>query len=72
MSLDSINEVLKYSIIPILGAFALDRAAGIMVEELPRNTVLKKLMKEVELNSVITFEYGSVQNREESLQPGTK
>ena len=60
LTLEKHVEVLKYSLIPILGSLALSKAAGIMVIKIPANTKNRKLINEMEENSVITFEYGSI------------
>ena len=54
-------EVLKYSLIPIMGSLALSNAAKILAVELPTNTARKRLFREMETNSKIIFEYGQDQ-----------
>ena len=58
LALEKQVEVLKYSLLPVMGSLSLSRAAGIMVLKLPTNTANKKRINEMEQNSVITFEYG--------------
>ena len=58
-------ELLKYSLIPILGSLALSKAAGILVLKMPVSAANKKLISEMEETSVITFEYGYVRNTKE-------
>ena len=65
-------EMLKYSLLPIMASFGLGNAVGIILEELPNSGRMKFLLKEMEQYSVITFEYGSGQNPEESTKPGTE
>ena len=57
LSLEKLVEVLKYSLIPILGSLALSKAAGIMIINMPINSRNKKLLREMEEESRITFEY---------------
>ena len=51
-------EVLQYSLLPIMGSLALSSAARTLIIDLPMNSARKKLLKAMELKSVITFEYG--------------
>ena len=55
-------ELLQYSLLPICGSFCLTKAAGIMLLEIPTNTAHKKLLDEMEQNSLTTFEYGYDRN----------
>lgn len=59
-------EVLKYSLVPIFGSLCLSKAAGIMLLDLPTNDAHKKLLNEMEQESVTTFEYGYVRNARDS------
>ena len=51
-------EAFSYSIIPVMGSLALGRAAGILVIDLPISGARKGVIKRIEENNVITFEYG--------------
>ncbi|MBQ3372182.1 MAG: hypothetical protein IJG40_03485 [Oscillospiraceae bacterium] len=62
LSLQERFEVLQYSLIPIIAALALGRAAGILAIELPTYGVKKRLINEMSKNSLITFEYGHDKN----------
>ena len=66
LALEKQVEVLKYSLLPVMGSLSLSRAAGIMVLKLPTNTANKRRINEMEQNSVITFEYGYEQNTEDN------
>ena len=55
-------EVLQYSLIPIIAALALGRAAGILAIDLPTYGVKKRLINEMSKNSLITFEYSHGKN----------
>ena len=66
LALEKHVEVLKYSLIPILGSLSLSKAAGIMVLKMPINSKNKRLINEMEDSSVITFEYGPAQAAEDS------
>ena len=59
LALEKQFEVLKYTLIPVMSSLALSKAAGILILELPTNAKYKKLLKEMEESSVITFEYGT-------------
>ncbi len=50
-------EVLQYSLLPIMGSLALSSAAKTLIMELPMNLAKKRMLKELESESVITFEY---------------
>lgn len=56
LGLQSKFEVLKYSLIPVMSSLALSKAASILILELPTNARYKKLLKDMEEGSVITFE----------------
>jgi hypothetical protein len=58
MALQQRFELLKYSLIPILGSLALSKAAGILVLKMPVSAANKRLIHEMEENSVIKFEVG--------------
>lgn len=70
LALEKRVEVLKYSLIPILGSLALSKAAGIMVIKMPVNSKNKRLINEMEKTSEITFEYGPAPAGEE-MESGT-
>ncbi len=55
-------ESVQYSLIPIIGALALGRAAGILAIDVPTNIVKKRLISEMRKNILITFEYGPGEN----------
>ena len=48
-------EVLKYTIIPVLGSVALGRATGICITELPINRAKRQMIDQIEQNSTIEF-----------------
>ena len=50
-------EVLKYSLLPIMGSLALSKAASVLVVDVPTIRVERWFFTEIEKNSVITFEY---------------
>ncbi len=58
MSLTKQYNVISYTIIPVLGSVALGRAAGICVTEMPIKHASLQLVREMENNSKIFFEYG--------------
>ena len=58
-------EVLKYSLLPILGSLALSKAAGILLLDMPTVRAQRWMLGEMEKQSVITFEYV----HEENLSP---
>lgn len=55
-------EVLKYSLLPIMGSLALGSAASTLIVDLPTIKVERWFFKEIEENSVITFEYVHEEN----------
>lgn len=59
-------EVLKYSLLPILGSLALSKAAGILIIDMPTVRSQRWMLDEMERNNVITFEYID----EETVSPG--
>jgi hypothetical protein len=50
-------ELAKYSLVPIMASLGLSRAAGILVIDLPILSAKLKLLKKVESESMVTFEY---------------
>ena len=50
-------EVMRYSLLPIMGSLALGTAARILIMEMPAIRIERWFFKEVAENSVITFEY---------------
>lgn len=50
-------DVLKYSLLPIMGSLALGRAASILIIDVPTIRVERWFFKEIEKNSLIEFEY---------------
>ena len=58
LTLEQHFEVLKHSIIPVLSALALSKAAEYMINKLPINNAKKRLLNEMEENSVVIFECG--------------
>ena len=50
-------EVLKYSLLPILGSLALSKATGILIIDIPTIKAQRRMINEMEKKSVITFEY---------------
>ncbi len=57
LNLQKQYEVLQYSLLPIMGSLALSSATKTLILELPINMAKKKLLRELESESVITFEY---------------
>ena len=51
----------------IMASFALVKAAGILVTDLPIIDAYKKMINAMEKTSVITFEYGHDKNDERKL-----
>ena len=51
------NDLLKYSILPLIGSFALGRAVRIMIMELPMIHAQKWLLNEMGKTSIVNFEY---------------
>ena len=62
LTLEKQVEVLKYSLLPILASLSLSSAASIMVFQLPGNAKNKKMLNEMEENSMVRFAYGYGQN----------
>ena len=58
IELEAQIDVVKYSLMPIMGSLALSSAAGILVETIPTIRATKWLLRETERNNLITFEYG--------------
>ena len=52
-------EVLKYSLLPVMGSLALSRATAILVIDIPTIRTQKLMLNAIEKNSRITFEYQS-------------
>ncbi len=50
-------DVLKYSLLPIMGSLALSRAASILVLDMPAIRAQRWMLNEMEKRKVITFEY---------------
>ena len=57
LALEQRFNLLKYSIIPILGSLALSKAAGIMAFDMPTSRAQRWILDELEKNNVITFQY---------------
>ncbi len=57
LSLVKQNAVLQYSLLPIIGSLSLSKAAGILVIDIPTIRAKKWIIKEMESNNLITFEY---------------
>ena len=51
------NDLLKYSILPLIGSFALGRAVRIMIMELPMIRAQRWLLDEMGKTSIVNFEY---------------
>lgn len=58
LALQTQFEVLKYSLLPILGSLALSKAAGILLLDMPTVRAQRWLIDEMERKCEITFEYG--------------
>ena len=67
MSLNLQNhfEVLKYSLLPILGSLSLSRATGILVIDIPTIRAKKWILHGMEKNNMITFEYDGLTHENE-------
>jgi hypothetical protein len=72
LALEKHFTLMKYSLIPILASFALGKAAGILIKELPENGITKAVINTMEHNSMITFEYGGGQSPEDGRKPDTE
>lgn len=57
LSLEKMIDVLKYSLMPIMGSLALSRAVHILIMELPTIHARKWIINGLEKNSVIIFKY---------------
>ena len=55
-------DVLKYSLMPIMGSLALGKAASILAVDVPTIRVQRWFFNEIEEKSVITFEYANEEN----------
>ena len=55
-------DVLKYSLLPIMGSLALGKAASILAVDVPTIRVQRWFFNEIEEKSVITFEYANEEN----------
>lgn len=55
-------EVLKYSLLPVLGSLALSKATGILIIDMPTIRAQRKMISDLEKKSVITFEYVHEEN----------
>ena len=52
-------EVLKYSLLPIMGSLALSKATGILLIDMPTIRAQRWMLNELEKKNMITFEYDS-------------
>ena len=50
-------DLLKYTLLPIMGSLALSKATGILVIDMPVVRAKRWLINELEKNSSVTFEY---------------
>ena len=50
-------EVLKYSLLPIMGSLALSKATGTLIIDMPTVRAQRMMISEMEKHNVITFEY---------------
>lgn len=57
LALEERVEVLKYSLLPIMGSLSLGNAARIMIIEMPTIRAKRWMIGEMEKDSVITFDY---------------
>ena len=57
LTLSEYNDVLKYSLLPIIGSISLSKAAGILCFEMPAMTAQKLRFNKMEKYNVITFVY---------------
>ena len=69
LALEKHFTLMKYSLIPILASFALGKAAGILVKDLPENGITKAVINTMEHNSMLTFEYGGGQSPGNGRKP---
>ena len=56
LALIDYNDVLRYSLLPIIGSLALSKAAAILVIDMPAFRAQKWILKSMEKNNVISFE----------------
>lgn len=55
-------EVLKYSLLPIMGSLALSKATGALIIDMPTVRAQKMMISQMEKHNVITFEYVNEDN----------
>ena len=56
-------DLLKYSLLPILGSLALSRAVRIMIIEMPVIRAQRWMINEMEKNNMISFKYDTEPER---------
>ena len=57
LSLEKYNNLLKYSILPVMSSLALSRAAAILLIDMPSMRASKWIFQEMEKRNVVSFEY---------------
>ena len=63
LNLVKLNETIQYTILPILGSFALGRAVRILIMEMPILKAQEKMIDELEKNDIIVFKYDKDKDR---------
>ena len=63
LALEKYNNVLKYSILPVIGSLALSRAAAILLIDLPTMRATKWILNEMDKKNVLSFEYQHDKNQ---------
>ena len=62
LALQNQFEVLKYSLLPILGSLSLSKATGILILDMPMGRAQRRIINEMEKKNVVTFEYAHEEN----------
>lgn len=58
ISLQQFNELLRYTLLPVMGSLALSRSARILILEMPVVNAKQKIIKQIEQSNKIIFKYG--------------
>ena len=58
VSLQQFNDLLRYTLLPVMGSLALSRSARILILEMPVVNAKQKIIKQIEQNNKIIFKYG--------------
>ena len=57
ISLQQFNELLRYTLLPVMGSLALSRSARILILEMPVVNAKQKIIKQIEQSNKIIFKY---------------